>query len=119
MCCAGTSPYGKPLSSAYHGPGVGALVDSGADVSVFHVSVAQLLHIDLADCRRLAMGGAGGTVSTQGCEVELDVEGRRFRAEAQFVASKNAPLGREHVLMRFTFAFDPRAHTLLVEPCEG
>ena len=96
-----------------------ALVDSGADVSAFHVSLAHQLHVDLADCRRVAMRGAGGMVSTHRCEVEIDVEGLRFPADVLFVASRIGLLGREDVFMQFKFAVDQRARRLLIEPYEG
>ena len=93
-----------------------ALVDSGADASAFHLSVAQRLGVDLAGCRRLAVRGVGGTLMAYGCKVELEVEGRRFPAEVRFVSAVTALLGRHDVFMQFKFAFDPRAETLLVEP---
>lgn len=93
-----------------------ALVDSGADVSTFHVSLAQDLGIDLSTCRPVAMRGVGGRVEAHACEVEIEMVARRFPAEVRFVPSIVSLLGRHDVFMQFRFAFDQRAQTLLVEP---
>ena len=93
-----------------------ALVDSGADVSAFHLSVANRLGIDLDQCRPTSLRGVGGTVSGYSCEVDIEVVDRRFLAEVRFVPSVVALLGRHDVFMQFKFAFDQRAQTLFVEP---
>jgi len=93
-----------------------ALVDSGADASAFNIGVARRLGIDLAACRRLTIRGVGRAVEAYGCLVDVEIEGRRFPAEVRFVPTATALLGREDVFMQLKFAFDQRAHTLLVEP---
>ena len=97
-------------------PPILALVDSGADVSAFHVSVPEQLGIDLTTCGRSRLRGVGGPVDAFGCEVEMEIEGRRFPAEVRFVPTRTALLGRHDVFLQFVFAFDQRARTLFVEP---
>jgi len=93
-----------------------ALVDSGADVSAFHVSVAQQLGVDLDSFRTTTVGGVGGSLTAYACEVDLEIEDQRFSAEVRFVPMPIALLGRHDVFARFLFAFDQRAQELLVEP---
>lgn len=100
-------------------PEIYAIVDSGADVSTFHVDVARLVGIDLAVCRRAAMEGVGGPTAVFACPVELEVEGRRFAAEVHFSSAIHptvALLGRHDVFRQFQFGFDERGQSLLVEP---
>ncbi len=104
----------------YHGtvalPPLLALVDSGADVSAFDVRVARHLGVDLATCWATAVGGIGGSLTAYACEIELEVVGRRFRAEVRFLPMVIALLGRHDVFMQFRFAFDQRAQTLFLAP---
>ena len=98
-----------------------ALVDSGADSSVFHVDIAALAGIVVSStCRRGQVRGVGGFVESYVCPVELEIEGRRFAAEVNFVDDPArrtlALLGRHDVFMQFQFGFDQRARQLLVEP---
>jgi hypothetical protein len=74
-----------------------ALVDSGADVSTFHVSVALNLGIDLTGCRLTTLKGIGGELSVYACQVEMEIAGSRFPAEVRFVPSIVALLGRDDV----------------------
>lgn len=99
------------------------LVDSGADSSVFHIDIAALAGIVVSStCRRGRVRGVGGLVETDVCpvELELEIEGRRFAAEVNFVDDPArrtlALLGRHDVFVQFQFGFDQRAHQLLVEP---
>jgi len=96
-----------------------ALVDSGADVSTFHVTVAALASIDLASTRRETAQGLGGVATTYVSSVILEVEGRRFPADVHSVTTVPptvALLGRRDVFRQFRFGFDERASKLLVEP---
>jgi hypothetical protein len=96
-----------------------ALVDSGADVSAFHVSVARELGIDLDSCRGTRIRGVGGSLTAYACEIEIEMEGRRFPLEARFVPMPIALLGRHDVFTQFLFAFDQRAQTLFIEPYDA
>lgn len=96
-----------------------ALVDSGADASTFHVDVARLIGIDLDGCRPVRLRGVSGATVAYACPVEIEVEGLRFPIEARFVPEPVALLGRHDVFLYFQFAFDQRAHELLIEPYDG
>src|SRR6266508_36884 len=96
-----------------------AIVDSGADTSVFHVSIAAQLGIDLATARRGTATGVGGTAMAFRSGVELEIEGMRFPAEIRFTSGMRLPialLGRHDVIRRFQFGFDEQAQLLLVKP---
>jgi len=96
-----------------------ALVDSGADVSTFHLDIAMQIGIDLGACRVAGVRGVGGSTQAYIAPVELEVEGRRFSADVRFtsgVPSMVALLGRSDVFERFQFGFDQRGRRLLVEP---
>ena len=96
-----------------------AIVDSGADVSTFHVSVAKQLGIDLSSCHVVTTQTASGTSTAYVCPVQIEVESRRFQASVHFnpdLPSTIALLGREDVFRQFLFGFDQRASHLLVQP---
>ena len=93
-----------------------ALVDSGADVSAFHTSIADQLGIDLASCSTSRLRGIGGSATGYAYEVEMEIEGKRFSAVVRFVPMVVAILGRHDVFMQFRFAFDQRAQRVYVEP---
>lgn len=96
-----------------------ALVDSGADVTMFNVDVAADVGIDLAARRAAGAVGIGGTARVYVCSVELEVEGLRFPADVHFNADLPptvALLGRRDVFARFRFGFDQRGPRLLTEP---
>jgi hypothetical protein len=95
-----------------------ALVDSGADESMFHVDIALRLGIDLSSCRTSSAVGVGGRTTTHVCIVELEVEGQRFPANVRFTTglpATTALLGRHDVFERFRFCFDQRARQLLIQ----
>lgn len=95
-----------------------ALLDSGADMSVFHADLAVYLGIDLAACQITRSTGLGGQVATRICPVHLDVEGTSFSAEVMFsseIASTLALLGRDNVFDKFRFGFDQRSKRLLFD----
>lgn len=93
-----------------------ALVDSGADVSLFHSGLARLLGIDLTACETAEVGGLGGAVFTYTCPVRLVVEGHGFGAVLHFrdaVDPALAILGRRDVFDEFKIGFDQRAKRVL------
>ena len=95
-----------------------ALLDSGADLSMFHADLAVYLGIDLATCQTAQSGGIGGVVATFICPIQLEVERSSFRAEVMFSAQippTVALLGRHSVFERFRFGFDQRSNRLLFD----
>ena len=103
-------------------PRILALLDSGADGSTFHVDVARLLGVDTAGCQSRRVLGVGGAVSVLVCPIELEIEGRRFAADVNFVTDPSprslALLGRQDVFEQFRIGFDQRNLTVLLEPYE-
>ena len=94
-----------------------ALVDSGADGSVFHTSVATQLGIDLGSAGRVSTLGVGGRTSAFRSEVEMEIEGRQFLAVVRFTDTIPIPialLGRHDVFRQFEFGFDELSQLLLV-----
>jgi hypothetical protein len=95
-----------------------ALLDSGADMSLFHADLAAYLGIDLGTCQTTRSGGIGGQVMTYICPVLLEVESHSFNADVMFssqVPSTVALLGRDNVFDTFRFGFDQRANRLLFD----
>jgi hypothetical protein len=116
-------PVARPLllvrlyNGRRHTPPFLALVDSGADVSTFHPVLAAQIGLDPAGCRDAGTAGVGGAVRVKVCQVELEIEGRRFPAEVHFnheMPPTMALLGRQDVFRQFLFAFDEHAERLLL-----
>ena len=77
-----------------------ALIDSGATVSLFHVSLAEYAGIELGDAELVYLAGIGGYVRAllkKNVEVEVDGIGRLVIpiAFTEYVASDIAVLGRQ------------------------
>ena len=83
-----------------------ALLDSGADMSMFHADLAVYLGFDLGTCQSTQSGGIGGQVLTFICPVLLEVEKFSFNADVMFssqIPSTVALLGRNNVFETFRF----------------
>ncbi|MDP9373153.1 MAG: hypothetical protein M3Q65_12020 [Chloroflexota bacterium] len=98
-------------------PPILAIVDSGADTSVFHTDVATaLLGLDLKTLRPGISSGSGGLANVYHCPVTLHCQRRDFTAEIQFnptIPPSIALLGREDFFRQFLVGFDQRRHLLL------
>lgn len=95
-----------------------ALLDSGADMSMFHADFAVYLGINLGTCQTTQSGGIGGQVTTYICPVQLEVERASFTAKVMFslqIPSTVALLGRDNVFEVFQFGFDQRSNRLLID----
>jgi hypothetical protein len=102
------------------GPAFLALVDSGADRSIFSLEAATLAGIDTSQCQERTVRGVGGRATVRICRVGLEVEGRTIEIDAGFIDDPlrraGALLGRQGVFDAFRFGFNQRAGELLVEP---
>jgi hypothetical protein len=102
------------------GPGFLALVDSGADRSLFPVEAAREAALDRSNCRTAVMRGVGGSIDVAVCRIIIEIVGRRIEVVACFTDNPAlrtvALLGRSGVFTEFLFGFDQRAGELLVEP---
>lgn len=68
------------------GPEFLALIDSGADLSLFPTEAAHAAGIDLTQCHPGRLGGVGGTINVHVCRVRLGIEGREIEIDADFTA---------------------------------
>lgn len=99
-------------------PPILAIVDSGADESVFHVDIATYLGIDLSTCQtETAYTATGESFTTYRCPVTIEVLGLHFNTAVSFAADLDpteALLGRAELFNEFLFAFDQRRRALLI-----
>lgn len=96
-----------------------ALVDSGADTSLFSVDYAYVLGIDVASCPPIVMIDAFGIQVGTGytCALTLEVGGRYIPAEVTFSpAFGDALLGRADFFQAFAVGLDQRESVILFEP---
>lgn len=83
-----------------------ALVDSGADVSMFSPSVAQILGIDIRRGRRKTFHGLSGTIEAYIHRINLRLGGVRLRARVAFPAVEIPNiLGRLDILRKSSLLF--------------
>lgn len=61
-----------------------ALVDSGADVSIFSPSVARIMGIQIAEGKHRTLHGLGGKIDAYLHQVDLQLGGMRIRARVAF-----------------------------------
>jgi hypothetical protein len=80
------------------------LVDSGAEYTIFHESVAEDLGIELANGQRMPVQYGGSTAFGTLVDTVIEVGGCRFRVDAIYVERLDFPyglLGRRCVFSRF------------------
>jgi hypothetical protein len=106
--------YSKERAS----PPILAIVDSGADESVFHIDVATYLGIDIATCvAETGYTATGEPFTTYRSPVTIETLGLHFNATVSFAQDLDpteALLGRAEFFNEFLFAFDQRRRSLLV-----
>lgn len=99
-------------------PPVLALVDSGADSSLFPMQIAGLMGVDLADCEQAVSMTAGGPstryVWKEG--LQTTVLGKTVRLRGAFGSSPVVLLGRRDFFDEFRITFDERAKTFSLDP---
>jgi hypothetical protein len=99
-------------------PPILALVDSGADESVFHLDIATLLGIDVSTCvAETGYTATGEPFTTYRSPVTIEALGLHFNATVSFAPDLDpteALLGRAELFNEFLFAFDQRRRALLV-----
>lgn len=87
-----------------------ALIDSGADYSIFHAEIGEALGLDIRSGERMTYVGIGG-VRKNGFRhsVVLELAGNRCGCEVVFSYGLKMPygiLGQEAFFRRFKIAFD-------------
>ena len=97
-------------------PPILAIVDSGADRSIFRTDVALLLGLDVATLPISQTSGIGGPTATYQSIVDMEVEGVVVSAEVDFLPGLPVLglLGREDIFARLAFGFDQQARELLI-----
>lgn len=88
-----------------------ALVDSGANISVFGEDVADALGLEIESGKKIYLGGVGGRILGYEHFVDMEIGGEVFRSKVvfsrEFLVSFNL-LGREGVFDRFMICFDEK-----------
>ena len=69
-----------------------AIVDSGANVSLFQYEVAELLGIKLMQGRKIPLSGIGGKISGYLHTIRLEVGGHLFSCQVCFSKELRVPL---------------------------
>ncbi len=119
-------PY-KPLSGSLFPlipieiPGVSivdALVDSGASVSLFEISIAKVLGLPVESGARQILGGAGGRIVAYRHEVPVRVAGRLLPLKVCFsyeYTPSVSLLGRDNFFRNFLVTFDESGQKTILE----
>lgn len=100
-----------------------ALIDSGADCSMFPAAWARRIGIDLeSDCEKTSAETAGGPADSYVYEpgISVVIEDKTYGVHATF--SKNLPvglLGRQDFFVHHRVTFDERAKTFTLEPYDA
>jgi len=98
-----------------------ALVDSGATLSLFHISVADDASINLKDAEKKYLAGVGGYVPAFiKKEIELEIEGlgklKAPVAFTEYISSDLAILGRQGFSEQFEIVFREWRRELELRP---
>ena len=86
-----------------------ALVDSGANISIFHSDIASRLNLKVRKGASLVLTGVGGQIKVYIHRLELEIAGRRFIARVAFSEDFRVNLnilGRTDVFEQFRITFD-------------
>lgn len=100
-----------------------AMIDSGADISVFNLGYAQALGIDLSQCDPVVVSGVEGT--PQDCyrtTIDLEPEGLpRITLQALFIDSMGVDglLGQEGFFDQHVIRFDRQNDSFEITPVQA
>jgi hypothetical protein len=99
-------------------PPLMALVDSGADSSLFPIQIAPLVGVDVTRCEKATGMTAGGPSSRYIWEegLQTTILGRELRLRGVFGACPVILLGRGDFFDTFRVAFDQREKTFSLDP---
>jgi len=100
---------------------VHALVDSGATISLFHMSIAEDTEIDLKDAEQAYLAGIGGYIRAYiKKQVKITIEELESIiipiAFTEYIASDIAILGRQGFFEAFEITFREWEKKLLIRP---
>ena len=95
-----------------------ALVDSGANISVFSSDIADYLGLELIKGKQIYLQGIGGRIVGYIHKVKVDIANISFSCpivfSAELITSFNI-LGREVFFEKFVVSFDELHHTLFLK----
>ncbi|MBI4065108.1 hypothetical protein HY409_01945 [Candidatus Gottesmanbacteria bacterium] len=96
----------------------GALIDSGATVSIFKEDVALSLGLEIEKGKEIWLGGVGGHIKGYLHELKIEVAGKKFLCPVvfshEYTVSFNL-LGREAVFKQFKIIFEEKKNLLKLE----
>jgi len=96
----------------------GALIDSGATVSIFKEDVALSLGLEIEKGKEIWLGGVGGHIKGYLHELKVEVAGKKFVCpmvfSREYLVSFNL-LGREAVFKQFRIIFEEKKNLLKLE----
>lgn len=95
-----------------------ALLDSGANYSLFTPEVAHGLGLDLKKGKKLQIGSIRGSLPVYMHNIRLEFANRTFTCKIGFTETKTAEiniLGRDNFFRQYRITFDDKAHTLTLE----
>jgi hypothetical protein len=106
------------VGPADESPPLMALVDSGADSSLFPLQIAPLIGIDITRCEQATGITAGGKAKRYIWEdgVGTTVLERKVRLRGAFGACPVILLGRKDFFREFKIGFDEREQTFSLAP---
>ena len=92
-----------------------ALLDSGADYSLFSLEVAEKLGIKKEGGKRISLQGViGGEFPGYLHKVRVQVNGMRFNCKIVFSEVKTALLGRDNFFLPFLITFNEKHQKVLL-----
>ena len=97
---------------------VKALIDSGADVSLFRAEVADYLGISLEKGKKIFLGGIGGKISTYIHTLPLRFNNYSLNCKIAFSREIQTPvnlLGRDNFFWPFLITFNGKFQKVLIE----
>lgn len=86
-----------------------ALLDSGANTSVFHAEIAEQLGIEFKAGKKIYLGGIGGRILAYLHPVSIKINEIRFVCKIAFTEEMPVSLnilGRENFFEKFLISFD-------------
>jgi len=95
-----------------------ALVDSGANISVFKRSYMKEIGIDMEDVKEDNISGVGGKMDIYIHEIKFEVAGRKFKGRACFAKDpkwRTNILGRLDVFNKFHITFIEEKEVVIFE----
>lgn len=98
---------------------VDALVDSGANISIFAADVAESLGIDVESGKEVFLTGVGGRILGYEHFLNVEIAEKRLRCPVifsqEFLVSFNL-IGRKGIFDKFTICFNEAKQVVEIEP---